>query len=146
MIQVFRFVFYIYIYIIYLFIYLGYYYENSIRHLPLVPVLAELFDLDDTASNPFLSFIHCSSFMHSIVSIELDDNCVFRVQPSDEELFFPHSHHITHVSVTLSQFEHCVELLDQLGKQLQSLSVTVAYVCRRGPGILSKLKSASICL
>jgi hypothetical protein len=125
------------------FIYLGIHSGNPRREVPLLSVVPDLFDLDGIASKKFLSFIHCSLIMHSIVSIELDDDCVFAVRPSQERLFFPQSPHLTHVRVALYGFDDCVRLFNQLGRQLHSLSVKMLFVSQSANDILSEITSAS---
>jgi hypothetical protein len=81
--------------------------------------------------------------MHSIISIELDDDCVFAVRLSQEGLFFPQSPHIIHVRVALYGFDDCVRLFNQLGRQLHSLSVKMLFTCRNEDDILPEITSAS---
>jgi len=81
--------------------------------------------------------------MHSIVSIELDDDCVFAVRPSQEGLFFPQSPHLIHLRVALYRFDDCVRLFNQLGRQLHSLSVKMLFVSQSPNDILSEMTAAS---
>jgi hypothetical protein len=125
------------------FVYIGIYTEDSERRLHLFSLAPDFFDLKEPVSEWFLSFINCSSFMHSIISIELDDDCVFAVRPSEEGLFFPQSPHLTHVRLALYGFDHCVRLFNQLGGQLHSLSMTLLNVNRSRTQILSEVALAS---
>jgi len=66
--------------------------------------------------------------MYSIISFELDPDCVVSISPSDEGLFFSQSPNLNHISITLSQFHDCVHLLNQLGSQLYSFAVSIIHV------------------
>jgi hypothetical protein len=124
--------------------YLGCYYDSLLRPLPLVSFVPEFFELQDDLNNRVLSLIQCSSFMHTIVSLELDDRCAFQVSVNQEELFLSRSFHLTHLRLAVNRLEDCVRLLNQQHIQLHSLSVTVGNVCRNDR--ISEITSACICL
>jgi hypothetical protein len=80
--------------------------------------------------------------MHSVVSFELDDDCVLQNIFTDE-LFFHQSIHLTDIRITLFEFEQCICLLNQLSSQLSSLTVSVMSVRLRDVRFLSEMKSVS---
>ncbi|CAF5108719.1 unnamed protein product, partial [Rotaria sp. Silwood1] len=65
--------------------------------------------------------------MRSMVSFELDDDCILPNIFYDRE-FFPQSIQLTHIRITLCYFEDCICLLKQLGQQLDSFIVSIVYV------------------
>ncbi|CAF3562076.1 unnamed protein product [Rotaria socialis] len=90
-----------------------------------------------------LSKFLCSLSVPSIVSFELEDDCILTNIFNDDDLFFPESIHLTHIRITLFKFEHCICLLNQLGSQLCSFVVNVMFVSASDAGIFSKIKSIS---
>jgi hypothetical protein len=79
----------------------------------------------------------------SIISFELDDDCILTNIFNNDGLFFPESIHLTHIRITLFQFEHCIYLLNQLGSQLCSFVVNVMFFFVLDVDIFSKIKSVS---
>jgi hypothetical protein len=65
--------------------------------------------------------------MRSIVSFELDDDCILPNIFNDRELFFPQSIQLRHIRITLCYFDHCIYLLKQVGPQLYSFIVSILY-------------------
>ncbi|CAF4270243.1 unnamed protein product, partial [Rotaria magnacalcarata] len=61
--------------------------------------------------------------MHSIVSLELDDDCILPDIFNEDGLFFRELIHLTHIRITLFRFKHSICLLNQLGSQLCSLAI-----------------------
>jgi hypothetical protein len=127
-----------------MYMYLGCYYDSLLRPLPLVSFVPEFFELQDNLNNRILSLTQCSSFMRTIVSLELDDRCAFQVSVNQDEFFLSRSLHLNHLCLTVHRLEDCVRLLNQRHIQLHSLSVTVGNVFRNDR--ISEITSASICL
>ncbi|CAF1294371.1 unnamed protein product [Rotaria sordida] len=75
-----------------------------------------------------LSDLHCSSLMRSIVSFELDDDYILPHLMNSDGLFFPQSIQLTHIRITLREFDLCVYLLSQLGSQLCSFAISILFV------------------
>jgi hypothetical protein len=88
----------------------------------------EMIGLNKTICQQILSTLRCSSLMRSVVSFELEDKCVLSSKPNDDKLSFSQSIQLTHIQITLSQFDQCIRLLNQFGSQLQSFSVTLAHL------------------
>ncbi|CAF1467634.1 unnamed protein product [Rotaria sordida] len=81
--------------------------------------------------------------MRSIISFELDEDCVLPRLVSDDDLFFPQSPHLTHIRVTLRYFDDCIHLLNQLGSQLYSFTVSLVYSSIRESNMISRMTSIS---
>ncbi|CAF1300487.1 unnamed protein product [Rotaria magnacalcarata] len=79
--------------------------------------------------------------MHSIVSLELDDDCILPDIFNEDGLFFRELIHLTHIRITLFRFKHSICLLNQLGSQLCSLAVNIMFVSLQDASIVSKIKS-----
>ncbi|CAF2390754.1 unnamed protein product [Rotaria sp. Silwood2] len=101
---------------------------SMFRNWPLLSIIPQLFRVEGTPRSEILSSFCSSLLMCSIVSFELDDDCILPKIFNVRELFFPHSHQLTHIRITLCYFEHCISLLKQLGSQLYSFSVNIVYV------------------
>ncbi|CAF1686998.1 unnamed protein product [Rotaria magnacalcarata] len=84
-----------------------------------------------------------SLFVPSIVSFELDDDCILTNIFNDDDLFFPESIHLTYIRITLFEFKHCICLLNQLGSQLCSFVVNMMFVSVPDVSIFAKIKSIS---
>jgi hypothetical protein len=80
--------------------------------------------------------------MHSINSFEFDHNAALLV-PVDNETLFAQSSYLTHVSVTLRELPDCVRLLNQLGSQLHSFTVSIVNAFQGDENIISELESVS---
>ena len=84
--------------------------------------------------------------MRSIISFELDDDCILPKLANNDELFFPQSPHLTHIRVTLRFFDECIHLLNQLGSQLHSFTVSLVNPGpRRNSNAISRIASVNIC-
>jgi len=84
--------------------------------------------------------------MRSIISLELDKDCILPRLVSDDDLFFPQSPHLTHICVTLRRFDDCIHLLNQLGSQLQSFAVSLVITrLQRDSNTISRMTSVNIC-
>ncbi|CAF2974481.1 unnamed protein product [Rotaria sp. Silwood2] len=117
---------------------------NSVLHgEPLFSIIPEFLHFDGTIGGRILSVLRCSPLIHSIISFELDDDCIFPDAPNDDGLFFVHSSQLTHIRVTLCRFDHCVRLLNQLGPQIHSFSVSLVHVRIGDVDIISKMTSIS---
>jgi hypothetical protein len=89
--------------------------------LSIYSIVPEMIGLNKTICQQILSTLRCSSLMRSVVSFELEDKCVLSSKPNDDELCFSQSIQLTHIQITLCQF-------DQFGSQLQSFSVTLIHL------------------
>jgi hypothetical protein len=121
------------------YIYLGSYYDSSVRHSPLFSFIPEFLDINEEFFSRVSRFISCSSLTHTIVSLELDNHCVFPIFPIEDVLLFSQSPHLTHIRIALHRFDDCVRLLSQLRKQLRSLFITVRHVSRNDEHIMTDL-------
>ncbi|CAF1352910.1 unnamed protein product [Rotaria sordida] len=102
--------------------------HSILRNAPLLSIVPQFFQLSETISNQILSSFDSSSFMRSIVSIEVDDGYMLSNIFNDHKVFFPQSNQLTHIRITLCYFEDCVGLLEQLGTQLYLFNVSIVYV------------------
>ena len=124
-------------------LYSGCYFESVARDVALFPLVPEFFQFPDDILSRLLSVIHCSSLMHRITSIELDENCVFPSHVKQEGLWFPESPHLTHLRMAFKRLDGCIRLLHQFGEQLHSLAITVRDVLRSETYDISDITSAS---
>ncbi len=95
---------------------------------PLSCIIPQFVRLEGTVSDRILSSVRCSLLMRSIVSFELDDDCIFPTIIDANGLFFPQSIQLTHIRITLNEFDDCVYLLNQLGSQLCSFTISLVHV------------------
>ncbi len=116
---------------------------SILRHIPLFSTIPQFVLLNNNDSARILSKFLCSSIIRSIVTFELDDDCVLLDVFNDSWLFFPQSIQLTDIRVTLFQFDHCICLLNQLDFQLCSFAVSIMNVSLPNVDILSKIKSVS---
>ncbi|CAF2895674.1 unnamed protein product [Rotaria sp. Silwood2] len=113
------------------------------RYNPLFSNIPQFVIMNKSSSARILSTFLCSSVMHSIVSFELDDDCILLNMFNDDSLFFHESIHLTHIRITLYRFEHCICLLNRLNSQLCSFTVNIMFVSLPNVDILSEIKSIS---
>jgi len=112
----------------------------------LFSILPQLFGYENTAPGPTISAFRRSRFMRSILSFELDEDCILPRLDSDGDLFFPQSPHLTHIRITLREFDDCIRLLNQLGSQLQSFAVSFVFPClRQNSNTISRMTLVNIC-
>ena len=81
--------------------------------------------------------------MRSVQSFELDDNCILAQRLHDNQLRFGQVIRLTHLRISLWNFDQCVHLLNQLGSQLHSFTVTIGYVFENEPNITPEIISVS---
>jgi hypothetical protein len=127
---------------LYTYILLGPNIYSTFRRTPLFSIIPQFLRVDESFGGDILSIIS-SSFMRSIVSFELDHDYILTDVLNDDGLFFPQSLKLTHIRITLCRFEHCVRLLNQLGSQLCSFSVSIIYVYIRDSNVLSEMASVN---
>jgi hypothetical protein len=106
-------------------LYLG---VNVVRYNPLVSDIPQLLDMSGDLFYPLLSFWRHSPIMSSIISFEFDPHCVVDIPAYDKDLFFPQSHHLTHLSITFRRFDECVRLLNEIGAQLHSFDLNISDI------------------
>lgn len=116
------------------------------RYLPLFSIVPEFVDIGDECFNRVVIILNCSPIMRTIVSLDLDENCVFRTFPMEDGLDFSPYVHLTELRIGLHRFEDFLRLLSQIGKQLQSLSVTLGNVSRTEYSPIPDLQSVSYSL
>lgn len=64
-------------------------------------MLPQLFDYEDVALGQKISTFHRSSLIRSIISFELDDECILSKLFTSDEIFFPQSPRLTYLRTTL---------------------------------------------
>ncbi|CAF1456976.1 unnamed protein product, partial [Rotaria sordida] len=114
----------------------GFYDVNMVRRYPLFSDIPQPFYISGGLIEPLLSFYH-SPTMSSIISFEFDP--VFLFNPPTDKQYFPQSHNLTHISITLRLFDDCVHLLNQIGAQLHSFDVSIMCVRLYQRSDLSKI-------
>ena len=114
--------------------------------MPLFSLVPQFMDVPDEFRSRVLRILNCSPMMRSIVSLDLDENCVFDMFPMEEGLDFSKYVHLTELRMGLYRFEDFVRLLDQIGKQLQSLFVTIRYISYLDQSSIPDLESVSYSL
>jgi hypothetical protein len=100
----------------------------SLRHDEcLFSVLPQLFSIEKIDSRRRIPAFLCSRFMRSVISFELDEDCILPTIVNDEDLFFSQSSHLTHIRILLCYFNDCIHLLNQLGAQLHLFDVSFTH-------------------
>lgn len=92
-------------------------------------VIPQFVRLEGSIGDRIITTVRCSTFMRSIVSLEVDNDCILPDVMDPDGLLFPLSIQLSHIQVTLNKFGDCVCLLIQLGSQLCSFAVSIVYVC-----------------
>ncbi len=110
---------------------------------PLFSIVPQFFLLPNYSFGEKLSTLCHSSLMYSVESFELDDNCILSERLHDDQLRFDKVIRLTHLRISLWNFDQCVHLLNQLGSQLHSFTVTIGYVCAGELNLISKIRSVS---
>ncbi|CAF4407803.1 unnamed protein product [Rotaria magnacalcarata] len=117
---------------------------SSMHGRCLFSVLPQLSGFDMMESSLTISAFRCSRFMRSIISFELDEDCVLPSLAKDDDLFFPQSSRLTHIRITLLFLDDCIRLLNQLGSQLYSFAVSLPYPSpRQNSNAMSRIASIS---
>jgi hypothetical protein len=110
---------------------------------PLFSIVPQYFILPNFSLGETLSALCRSSFMGSVESFEVDDNCILTETFNDDELRFDQVIRLTHLRISLWNFDQCVHLLNQLGSQLHSFTVTIGDVFEEQPNLIPKIRSVS---
>ncbi|CAF4061155.1 unnamed protein product [Rotaria sordida] len=95
------------------------------RSKPLLPIIPQFVRLEGYIGSRILYTVRCSPLIRSIVSFELDDECILPIVSNPDE------------------FDECVSLLSQLGSQLCSLTISIVYVYVENVDIISQIGSIS---
>ncbi len=119
------------------------FYRSCRRGKALYPIIPQSVRQDRYIGSGRLHTIRCSSLMRSIVSFELEDDCVLPDLVISDRLFFPQSIQLTHIRITLNEFNDCVCLLSQLGSQLCSFTISIVYVYVYKVDVISQIGSVS---
>ncbi|CAF3201995.1 unnamed protein product [Rotaria sp. Silwood2] len=116
----------------------------SLRHDEcLFSVLPQLFAIEKIDSHRRIPAFLCSRFIRSVISFELDEDCILPTLVNNDDLFFPQSSHLTHIRITLRYFNDCIHLLNQLGAQLHSFGVSFTHTNIRQYRTISRIASIS---
>jgi hypothetical protein len=111
---------------------------------PLFTIVAEYFLLPFSSSLSEKLATFCrSSLMRSLQSFELDDNCIIYETLDDDELRFDQVIRLTHLRICFWDLDDCVHLLNQLGSQLHSLTVTIGFIFQNHPRITPEITSVN---
>jgi hypothetical protein len=81
--------------------------------------------------------------MRSVQSFELDENCMLTTALGDDILRSDQVTRLTHIRISFSDFDQCVDLLNELGSQLQSFTVNIGYVSDYAPSSSSNIRSVN---
>jgi len=118
----------------------------SLRHDEcLFSILPQLFSIETIDSCRRIPAFLCSRFMRSVISFELDEDCILPTLVNVNDLFFSQSSHLTHIRITLRYFNDCIHLLSQLGAQLHSFGVSFTHTDIRQYRTMSRITLVSIC-
>jgi hypothetical protein len=107
----------------------------------LFSILPQLFSMEEIDSRRGIPTFLCSRFMRSVISFELDEDCILPTLVNDDDLFFPQSSHLTHIRITLRYLNDCIHLLNQLGAQLHSFAVSFTHTNTRQYKTILRIKS-----
>ena len=106
--------------------------DLTIRN-PLCTVVPQFFAMPvDSIGRKITAFL-CSSLIQSVQSLEVDDNCIFVEILAKGTEGFSLATRLTHLRIGLWNLFTCIDLLNHIGSQLQSFTVTVACVSDYDP-------------
>ena len=74
-----------------------------------------------------------SPLIQSVQSLEIDDRCIFTYRIVEDSVGFSLATRLTHLRIGLWNFFTCIDILNHIGSQLQSFTVTVACVSDYDP-------------
>jgi len=81
--------------------------------------------------------------MRSVQSFELDENCMLIGTLGDDILRSDQETRLTHICISFSDFDQCVDLLNQLSSQFQSFTVNIGYVSDYTSSSSSNIRSVN---
>ncbi|CAF2749896.1 unnamed protein product [Rotaria sp. Silwood2] len=110
---------------------------------PLFSTVPQFFLLPNYRLGKKLSVLYRSSLMRSVESFDLDDNCILTETFDDHPIRLDQVIRLTHLRISVWNFDQCVHLLNQLGSQLYSFTVTIGYVFQDNLNLISKIRSIS---
>ncbi|CAF1123221.1 unnamed protein product, partial [Rotaria sordida] len=95
---------------------------------PLFAITPQFVALPDCTLGKNVATLCRSSLMHSIQSLEFDENLILTIIFANGELYFDQLSRLTHLRITLWGFHQCLHLLNQLASQLHSFTVTISKI------------------
>jgi hypothetical protein len=110
---------------------------------PLFARLPEFFLMPNDILGHQVASLCRSSSMRSIQSFELDENCILTERIGNGQLHFDQASQLTNLQISFWNFNQCIHVLNQLGSQLHSLTVTIAFVSNHDPDMIYSIKSVS---
>jgi hypothetical protein len=111
--------------------------------IPFFSIVPQFFPLLNYGIGKKLSALCHSSLMHSVESFELDDNCILTEGLDNDRLRFDQVTRLTHIRISLWNFDQCVHLLNQMGSQIHSFTVTIVHISEHQPDLISNIRSVS---
>ncbi|CAF2584827.1 unnamed protein product [Rotaria sp. Silwood2] len=116
---------------------------SSENRKPLFAIMPQFVVLPNCTLGENVATLCRSSLMHSIQSFEFDENLILTIRFTNGELYFDQLSRVTHLCISLWGFHQCVHLLNQLGSQLHSFTVTIAKVLKNQLNLISQIRSIS---
>jgi hypothetical protein len=113
------------------------------RKQPLFTIVPQCFLLPRCIIGEQITELCRSTMMRSIQSFHLDDNCCLSELFRKGEMRFNEVPRLTHIRISLSDFDQCVNLLLELGSQLHSFTVTLGNCFSYEPILTSDLELVS---
>jgi len=113
------------------------------HHEPLCTKIHQYFCMPKFSIGERLAILCRSSLMRSVQSFELDENCMLTKALGDDILRSDQITRLTHIRISFSDFDQCVDLLNELGSQLQSFTVNIGYVSDYAPSSSSNIRSVN---
>jgi hypothetical protein len=113
------------------------------KRKPLFSIVPQIFTLLNDGLGKKVSVLCRSSPMRSLESFELDDNCMLAGGLQDDQLRFDYVIRLTNLRISLWNFDQCVHLLNQMGSQLHSFTVTIEDVFEEQAYLISEIRSVS---
>jgi hypothetical protein len=110
---------------------------------PLFTIVPQFFILPNCSLGEKVATLCHSSLMRSVQSFEVDDNFILAQTLRDNQLRFDQVIRLTHLRISLWNFDQCVHLLNQLGSQLHSFTVTLGDVFENEPNISPEIISVN---
>ena len=109
----------------------------------LFALVPEFFLIPNDGFGKHVASLCRSSLMCGIQSLELDENCILTERIANGQLQFDQASQLTNLQISFWNFNQCIHLLNQLGSQLHSFTVTIAFVFDQDPDVMYSIKSVS---
>jgi hypothetical protein len=110
---------------------------------PLFSTMPQFFPLPSYGLGKKIATLYRSSLMHSVQSFEMDENCILLENFYSNGLLFAQTNQLTHIRISFWDFGQCVHLLNEIGSQLHSFTVTITRVFEHQSHLNTEISSVN---